>query len=222
MPPMLIGHSQGGMQAVKVLHVLDGDYGASVPVWNPLTDFAEDRTAIRRPAHRPAAAGRRVCDSPTSRRSGAGGAAFLLPNQWSLIGKLRTIPDTVEDFTGYSIDVDLWAWTLPGAERDAQLHRQRQHAPVRNVTLSGGQQPRDCCRSPADLAEATPRRAPGSTPTSPGQHGRRPPTSAEANISGPRTSGTSVKKHWVHRGPAPDPCARRTPAAARSPPWPAR
>ena len=25
MPPMMIGHSQGGMQAVKVLHVLDGD-----------------------------------------------------------------------------------------------------------------------------------------------------------------------------------------------------
>ena len=46
MPPMIIGHSQGGMQAVKVLHVLDGTYSPRVPVWNPLTDFAENRTAI--------------------------------------------------------------------------------------------------------------------------------------------------------------------------------
>jgi hypothetical protein len=46
MPPMIIGHSQGGMQAVKVLHVLDGAYSPRVPVWNPLTDFAETRTQI--------------------------------------------------------------------------------------------------------------------------------------------------------------------------------
>ena len=50
--PMIIGHSQGGMQAVKILHVLAGDYGASVPVWNPLTDFPENRTSIVDPMHR--------------------------------------------------------------------------------------------------------------------------------------------------------------------------
>ena len=43
---MLIGHSQGGMQIIKILHVLNGEYSAAVPVWNPLTDFAEGRTAI--------------------------------------------------------------------------------------------------------------------------------------------------------------------------------
>ena len=36
MRPMLIGHSQGGIQAVKVLHELDGMFGDQIAVWNPL------------------------------------------------------------------------------------------------------------------------------------------------------------------------------------------
>ena len=59
---------------------------------------------------------------------GAGGAAFLLPNQWSLLGKLRTIPDTVEEFTGYSIDVDFWAWTVPGVDATRKFAQRRQGA----------------------------------------------------------------------------------------------
>jgi hypothetical protein len=76
-------------------------------VWNPLTDFAEGRTVIVDPL--PAASGR-VVGLKLSYVSavGAGGAAFLLPNQWSMLGKLRTIPDTVDEFTGYSIALDLW------------------------------------------------------------------------------------------------------------------
>ena len=62
MPPMLIGHSQGGMQAVKVLHVLNGEYSDKVAVWNPTTDFAEDRTSITDPltGRRQAVVGMRV------------------------------------------------------------------------------------------------------------------------------------------------------------------
>lgn len=52
MVPILIGHSQGGMQAVKILYVLAGDYGSAVPVWNPLTDFAEKRTTFVDPLTR--------------------------------------------------------------------------------------------------------------------------------------------------------------------------
>ncbi len=134
MAPMIIGHSQGGMQAVKVLHVLAGEYGAQVPVWNPLTDFPEDRDAITDPltGKRQPVVGLRVGYVSAV---GAGGAAFILPNQWSLIGKLRTIPDNVEEFTGYWIDVDLWAWTLPGTE-DVRDFRGSDKVRIRNVTLS--------------------------------------------------------------------------------------
>lgn len=133
MPPLMIGHSQGGMQAVKVLHVLAGDYGVEVPVWNPLTDFAEDRTTIVDPrTGKPQpVVGLRIGYASAV---GAGGAAFILPNQWSLIGKLRTIPDTVEEFTGYWIDVDLWAWTLPGTEKVRDFTASDK-VRIRNVTL---------------------------------------------------------------------------------------
>lgn len=134
MAPLLIGHSQGGMQAVKVLHVLAGEYGAEVAVWNPLTDRPEDRVAIVDPLtgrSQPVVGLRIGYASALS----AGGAAFLLPNQWSMLGKLGDIPDTVEEFTGYWIAVDLVAWTFPGTE-DLRDFKASGRARVRNVTLS--------------------------------------------------------------------------------------
>src|SRR6202030_3807302 len=51
--PLMIGHSQGGMQAVKVLHDLSGDYSQRISVWNPLLDRPENRYAIVDPlSHR--------------------------------------------------------------------------------------------------------------------------------------------------------------------------
>src|SRR6185436_1492290 len=35
--PILVGHSQGGMQVVKVLHDLAGTFDTVLPVWNPMT-----------------------------------------------------------------------------------------------------------------------------------------------------------------------------------------
>src|SRR5262249_20491207 len=46
MRPMMIGHSQGGIQAVKVLYELAGRYGSQLSVWNPYTGSAEERTTI--------------------------------------------------------------------------------------------------------------------------------------------------------------------------------
>lgn len=131
--PMMIGHSQGGMQAIKVLHELNGEFSDSIPVWNPLTDAAEDRTTIIDPFTRRE---RPVIGISTSYVStvGAGGAAFLLPNQWIMAGRLRTIPNTTQEFTGFFISVDLWAWNAPGAaESDAYRHNGT--AKVRNVSL---------------------------------------------------------------------------------------
>ncbi len=44
--PLVIGHSQGGMLAIRVLHELAGAFGDAIPVWDPVTDAPPPRTAI--------------------------------------------------------------------------------------------------------------------------------------------------------------------------------
>lgn len=133
MRPMLIGHSQGGIQAIKVLRELDGAYGDRIAVWNPLTDAAEDRTWIVDPLtgrERPVV-GLSVAYASAV---GAGGAALLLPNHWSMAGRLRTVPDSVDEFTGFTIGLDFFAWTLPGSAETSN-YRATGKARVRNVIL---------------------------------------------------------------------------------------
>ena len=136
MPPMLIGHSQGGIQAVKVLRELDGQFADRIAVWDPITDSAEDRTTIVDPltGHERPVMGLSVAYVSAA---AAGGAALLLPNQWSMVAHLRTIPNTVEDFTGYSIGLDLWAWTGRPASRRRANSATTARANVRNVELPG-------------------------------------------------------------------------------------
>ena len=131
--PMMVGHSQGGIQAVKVLYELNGAFGDRVQVWNPVTDSAEDRDTIIDPfTGRP----RPVLGLRVGYVSvvGAGGAALLLPNQWSMAGRLRVIPDTVEEFTGYSLGLDMIAWDFSSS---ASEFRANGKANVRNVQLPG-------------------------------------------------------------------------------------
>jgi len=132
--PMMIGHSQGGIQAVKILYELAGSYRKQIAVWNPLIGSAEDRFSITDPltgAERSVVGG--VSVSYTS-VVGAGGAALMLPNQWSMISRLHKIPDSVEDFTGFAINVDLLAWDF-GADKDQYAPNGTAH--VRNVQLPG-------------------------------------------------------------------------------------
>ena len=133
MRPMMIGHSQGGVQAVKVLYELAGRFDKAIRVWNPLTDNAEERTSIIDPL---TGVERPVVGLTVSYVSsvGAGGAALLLPNQWNMVGKLHLIPDTVDDFTGFSIRFDPIAWTLPGIKETTQF-RHDGTAVVRSVVL---------------------------------------------------------------------------------------
>jgi hypothetical protein len=129
--PMMVGHSQGGIQLVKVLHELAGNDSAQIPVWNAMTDTAEDRVTIVDPytgAQRPVV-GLKISYASVV---GSGGAALLLPNQWSMARRLRSIPDSVEEFTGYALALDLVAWDLPGAGRKYQAQGA---ARVRNVEL---------------------------------------------------------------------------------------
>jgi hypothetical protein len=129
--PMLIGHSQGGMQAVKVLHELAGHFGDALQVFDPTTGSFEERTTIVDPLTQ---ATRPVVGVSVAYASavGAGGAAFLLPNQWSMLDKLDSVPDTVDEFTGFFIGVDLIAWSFPGA---VKRYEHNGTAKVRNVTL---------------------------------------------------------------------------------------
>lgn len=129
--PMMIGHSQGGIQAVKVLYELDGAFGDRIPVWNPVTDSAEDRVTIVDPftgKPRPVVGLRVGYVSVVA----AGGAALLLPNQWSMAARLRVIPDTVEEFTGYALGLDMIAWDFSDSTSDFHANGK---AVVRNVRL---------------------------------------------------------------------------------------
>jgi hypothetical protein len=128
--PMLIGHSQGGMLAIRILYELAGAFRDSIPVWDPLAGAALARTTIRDP---------RTGETRPVKGLTVGYAAAIatgkLPRiflgQWDMIEKLRSIPDTAEDFTGFSIPWDAIAGTLGDPEPYAAVGTTR----VRNVTL---------------------------------------------------------------------------------------
>lgn len=133
MRPMVIGHSQGGLYAVKVLKELAGSYRDSLWVWNPVTDREETRDTIVDPMTGEV---RPVIGVQASYASalGAGGWSLILPNQWDDFRRLRTIPDTVLEFTGFDIELDLFALTFPGTPL-ADPYVAAGTARVRNVTL---------------------------------------------------------------------------------------
>lgn len=131
--PMIIGHSQGGMQAIKILHKLANQHNTSIQPYNPLTEMREDRTYIINPF-----TGREqaITDVKLSYVSvaGAGGLTRLLPNQWGINGRLRSIPDSVEEFTGFYKGKDLLGGDFLGYG-PMNRHKSTGTALVRNVKL---------------------------------------------------------------------------------------
>jgi len=128
--PMVIGHSQGGMLAIRVLHELAGEFSDTIPVWNPLTDAAEPRTTIVDPltgGPRPVVG----LQLPYVAAIATGKLMRVVLGQWTMISRLRKIPDSVQEFTGFAIEWDLLAGQFPGAEPYAATGS----ALVRNVTL---------------------------------------------------------------------------------------
>ena len=133
MMPMLIGHSQGGMLAIRTLYELAGAFHDAIPVVDPLTGQSLDRTTIRDPltgSIRPVV-GLKVGYAAAL---ATGKLARVLLGQWSMLSRLRLIPDTVEDFTGFTIPGDVIAGNVFGDEP----YRARGSAIVRNVTLPAG------------------------------------------------------------------------------------
>ena len=134
--PMIVGHSQGGIQAVKVLHELAGTFSDAVNVWNPLTGKEEDRHSIIDPItgmERPVV-GMRVSYATAV---GAGGFTRFLPNQWIMTGRLRSIPDTAVEFTGFVMSMDLLGGDLLGFG-PANRYEANGKAEVRTVRLPFG------------------------------------------------------------------------------------
>lgn len=134
--PVIVGHSQGGIQALKVLYALAGHGAKQIAVWNPVTKKTEKRFSITDPlTGQPVpVVGLRL---PYATAVGAGGFTRFLPNQWSMMTKLRKVPDSVEDFTGYYMGLDLFGGDLIGFG-SANEYAANGTAHVRNVRLPTG------------------------------------------------------------------------------------
>ena len=131
--PMMVGHSQGGMQVVKVLDLFAGPPSRKLSVWNPLTWKEEKRCQITDPLtgkSRPVV-GLRL---PYATSMGAGGLTRILPNQWDMNFRLRTIPDSVEEFTGFYKGMDVLGGDFMGYG-GANLFKAGGTAKVRNIEL---------------------------------------------------------------------------------------
>ena len=131
--PMIVGHSQGGMQAVKVLHYLAGHFTEKISVWNPVTQHEENRVEFLDPItgqKRPVVG---LCLAYAT-AVGAGGLTRMLPNQWDLADKLRRIPDSAEEFTGFYLGLDLFGGDALGFGT-ANCYKAEGKAAVRNVQL---------------------------------------------------------------------------------------
>jgi hypothetical protein len=131
--PMIIGHSLGGFQTVRVLRQLAGLSSRDIPVWSPLTRCVENRCSIIDPI---TAADRPVVGLELSYAAalGAGGLSRVLPYNWTVTGCLRDIPDSAKAFTGYYAPLDFLGSDLLGFG-PANHYRADAHVTIRNVEL---------------------------------------------------------------------------------------
>jgi len=133
MMPMLIGHSQGGMMVVRVLYELAGAFHRAIPVWNPVAGMPAGRTTITDPlthVTRPALG--LHLDYAAALATGKWPRIVL--GQWEMVAKVHRIPDTVAEFSAFSIPWDPIAGNLAHPEPYEALGTAR----VRNVTLPMG------------------------------------------------------------------------------------
>jgi hypothetical protein len=189
--PMLIGHSQGGVIVVRVLHELAGDWHSRIAVRDAATATALDRDTIVDPLtgrERPVVG----VSVAYAAAIAAGKLMRVVLGQWDMLSRLRAIPDTVDDFTGYFIPGDAFE-----GSSEPERYRATGRASVRNVTLSpavghlGAPRIAELAREPAARAWID--------AYSPDGAGKAPPDidSAEAvNLPHAADLWHSVKKHW--------------------------
>jgi hypothetical protein len=133
MRPMVIGHSQGGMLSVKILHELAGAFREEIGVTNPYTGQSENRHSITDPLtgkERPVVGLKLGFASAIATGKGV---RFVL-GQWDMLGRLRKIPDAVEEFVGFHLQNDLISGTLFGVGQGDQ-YTPVGSAKVHNIVL---------------------------------------------------------------------------------------
>jgi len=133
MVPMLVGHSRGGMLTTQVLQDLADTSGDRIAVWNPLTDAHDGRFVIVDPL---TGAARTVVglQVPYATALATGSVMRVVLGEWGMLSRLRSVPDTVGEFTGFFIEWDPVAGTFPGSA-NSNPYRPTGSAAVRNVTL---------------------------------------------------------------------------------------
>ena len=192
MAPLLIGHSQGGMQVVKVLYELAGKFDDRVDIVDPLEQVHTGRTSIVDPL---TGATRPLTTLVLGYGTGvaAGGVTTLLPNQWSMATRLYLVPDSVIDFTGFELGLDLVAWDGPG---DGHRYKALGTANVRNVRLPAAYS-HVFVVDTVDLAKDEHMRA-WLDAWTPAQQGQAPPPDLDQpNVLWAADVWYSVKKWWV-------------------------
>jgi hypothetical protein len=132
MVPMLIGHSQGGIEVVKILYEFAGAFRSEIPMWNPYIDRPAGRDFFIDPL---TGEKRKVIGLKLGYVSsvGAGGSAMLLAHHWPMASRLRIIPDTVDEFTGFTVPLDFFAFD--GVDGQAGFFKSAGTAKVRNIAL---------------------------------------------------------------------------------------
>src|SRR5438874_12490044 len=101
-----------------------------MPISNPLPSAAEARTTIVDPrtgASRPVVG----LEVPYVAALATGKLPRILLGQWTMLPRLRNIPDTAEEFTGFSFEWD----PIAGNFGSAEPYRATGSARVRNVIL---------------------------------------------------------------------------------------
>ena len=193
--PMIVGHSQGGIQAVKILHELNGSFGTELHPYDPDAGQIDPKTTIVDPltGQERSIVGVSVAYVGVV---GTGGLALVLPNHWIVAGRIRSIPDTVDEFVGYRIGLDLIAWDAPGLEGIKTFHPNG-NATVRNVTLPAAYS-HVLVPVTSGLADTPAMRAwinnydPATPPAE-----APPPDGDTANVIFAAEVWHSVKRHWV-------------------------
>jgi hypothetical protein len=133
--PLLIGHSQGGMLAIRTLHELAGAFNDELPVWDPVRDAPQPRTTIVDPRtgrERPVLG----LTVPWASAIATGKLPRLVLGQWAMLTRLTQIPDTVGEFTGFAMEWDPIAGNFGSIDPYVATGR----ATVRNVVLPAGYQ----------------------------------------------------------------------------------
>jgi hypothetical protein len=195
MRPMVIGHSQGGMLSVKILHELAGAFQEEIEVTNPYSGKSENRHFITDPLTGKECPVVGLKLGFASAIATGKGVRFVLA-QWDMLNRLRKIPDTVEEFVGFHLQNDLISGTLFGVGQGDQ-YTPVGSAKVRNIVL-----PRESTHLGIPLIEGLARNdqtrawinsyAPSNQPS-------QPPPALEGetrNILFAAEVWFNIKKHW--------------------------